>query len=240
MAQSTPSADDTVWLDTAHTQPYLIPESRLAQVDWTSRAKSALQGLPLTAAQASALRQRVARQLAATKSTSALPSCDPAPLREFARPEHGPLSLAAFVESAPIAIVGRVDRVIGGWSPSLERPVSQVRLTVETVLRDATGEGAVAASSPVSYLLSYGDIQLGRARLCQEAGTGEYTPRAGDRVLIVGYADKVNAGNLHPIGFFEIADGKVQPRSHAALASREPQPLSALIQALQPAAPRKD
>ncbi len=234
---SPPRADEIVWLDPVHSQAYLIPQPLLERADWRNAAKAAPKGLPLTAEQAARLRERIATQLAALKSTSRAVACDPAPLAE-ALPGAGGQSLADFARSAPLALVARVEGVVAGWSPGLSRPASRVLLTLETAARDAGGR--LRAGDPLSYLLPFGDFQLAGARLCLAPGAGEVVPQAGDRLLVVAYPDRINGGNLHPIGVFSIRDGKVRPGAHRALARQEPLPLADLLPALDAGQRRED
>jgi hypothetical protein len=225
--------DDILWLDAAHTEPYVIPESAFSRLDWSDPSKTDLSALPLTEEQRAYLRNAVEARRNAPKP----PSCRSYPEGigddfGFNPPRHSQ-TLADLVHLVDTAVVGQVSRLVPAWDPVTRRPNTRVFLSVVEVVKPSQAK-TLGPGDEVSFLLPFGDITIGGTRDCLLPGADVYVPRLSDRVLVLGVQELViNPLNFYCRFFFELTDEKVMTRGNLLLRSDQPVQLADLEAELQ-------
>lgn len=174
------AAAETLWRDEARTEPSFIPAAALAG-DPDSGVPDSLLDKARTSI----------RQIAAEKGRR--PPCLPAVKWGVPGESGGWLSLEDKLRAGHPAFLGKVTRLVPGWSPEFGYVVSRVHVEVEETLSDPRHQ--LRPGSSLSYLQEAGTLELEGIVLCTTHAPYRIV-RPGDRVVVVALFDPVNEGHL--------------------------------------------
>ena len=169
-----------LWLDAEHHRPYFIPETILF---------GGVKGAEVDAALVEEVRRRVEAK-AAERGECA--KCGMPVIGDvFGGPQRLPLT-DELRTRRPLAFVATVESVTPGIDVLYGYVTSLVTLRVSEAI---TGEESLAPGTLLTYYQQSGSMYVGKVELCTEPLT-KYAPRVGDRVLLVGARDRVNAAHV--------------------------------------------
>ena len=193
--------------DTGVREVLFVPAPLAAKVNWSDPAAADLSSLGLAAEQEQSLRGQLAE-----KAKSA-----PAPCRMWMDEEAiypapaGSLTLGQMVRQAGVAFVGKVTSLVPGLVVNGALPATLVTLQVEEVIQDPGKQLAGLAS--VSFRDYHGELTLGAVHLCATPNTGFPVPQVGQALLVGGFKDPTNAGNVALHFFAPVRGGQVEMKS---------------------------
>jgi hypothetical protein len=148
-------------------------------------------------------------------------------------PHPSTLTIEQRIDKAEVALVAAVVRLEPAWAPSSQRPSTIVALRPDAIIKGTDPDHAARYYS----VLPFGAVEFGLVRDCLSPPPGVYVPRLGDQVLVLGWRDQSNSGNLHLGDFFQVVDSMVLPGGLAR--DKSPVPLESLLGRRTPTTPER-
>lgn len=192
-----------IWMDSTKKSAMFIPEKLLREVDWSK--------LPLKNSDRDSLAAYIKRpeHLAEMKRLLGREEAlciEPRSLNEGGSSSNAK-DLSAWIKHFKTGVIGKVKKVVPGWSSWESQVVTMVYAEVLDTLRE---NSSPQVGTLLAYRLPYGSIHLKSTEICRDPWPNFKAPSEGDRILLLGDPYKPNPKFLEFTFVFPIEDELVR------------------------------